>query len=73
VVPVNVNPHGFLVRTADAHYALPDGGEDFTVSGAALAAGVMLKPLFRGSGYTTDQRNQGDFGSNVYVIEPREP
>jgi len=67
---VNVNPHGILVSAADAHYALPDGGEDKLASGAALAAGVMLKPMFRGTGYTTDQRNQGDFGSNVYIIEP---
>ena len=72
VVPVNVNPHGVLLRTADARYALPDGGEDKTASGAALAAGVMLKPMFRGTGYSTDQRNQGDFGSNIYIIEPAE-
>ncbi len=70
VVPMSLNPHGLVVNTVDAHYALADGGEDMTVSGAALAAGVMLKPLFRGTGYTTEQRNQGDFGSNVYVIEP---
>ena len=72
VVPFSVSPHGLLVNTADAFYAMSDGGEDFTASGAALAAGVMLKPLFRGTGYTTDQRNQGDFGSNVYIIEPVE-
>ena len=69
VVPVNVNPRGILVNTADAHYALPDGGEDRTASGAALASGILLKPMFRGTGYTTDQRNQGDFGSNVYIVE----
>jgi alpha-galactosidase len=72
VVPVNLKPNGIIVSTADAHYALPDGGEDKTASGAALAAGVMLKPMFRGSGYSTDQRNQGDFGSNVYIVEPVE-
>ena len=72
VVPVNVNPHGILVNTADAHYALPDGGEDRMASGAALASGILLKPMFRGTGYSTDQRNQGDFGSNVYIIEPVE-
>ena len=72
VVPVNVNPHGIIVNTADAHYAMPDGGEDRTASGAALAAGILLKPMFRGTGYSMDQRNQGDFGSNVYIIEPVE-
>jgi len=72
VVPFSVSPHGLLVNTADAFYAMPDGGEDFTASGAALAAGVMLKPMFRGTGYGLDQRNQGDFGSNVYIVEPVE-
>ena len=72
VVPVNVNPHGILVNTADAHYAMPDGGEDRVASGAALGAGILLKPMFRGTGYSTDQRNQGDFGSNVYIVEPVE-
>ena len=72
VVPFSVSPNGLLVRTADAHYAMPDGGEDRTASGAALASGVMLKPMFRGTGYSLDQRNQGDFGSNVYIIAPVE-
>ena len=72
VAPVSVSPNGILVRTADAHYALPDGGEDRTASGAALAAGILLKPMFRGTGYSADQRNQGDFGSNVYIVEPVE-
>ena len=72
VVPVNVNPNGLLLSTVDAHYSMPDGGEDRIASGAALASGILLKPMFRGTGYTTDQRNQGDFGSNVYVIEPME-
>ena len=72
VVPVDVNPNGILLSTVDAHYAMADGGEDRTATGAALAAGIPLKPMFRGTGYTTDQRNQGDFGSNVYIIEPVE-
>ena len=69
---MNVNPNGLLLSTVDAHYSMPDGGEDRIASGAALASGILLKPMFRGTGYTTDQRNQGDFGSNVYVIEPME-
>ena len=72
VVPFSVSPHGLIVNAADAHYAMPDGGEDKKVTGAALASGVPLKPMFRGSGYSMDQRNQGDFGSNVYIIEPVE-
>jgi len=70
VVPFSVSPNGLLLHTVDAHYTMPDGGEDRTATGAALASGILLKPLFRGTGYTTDQRNQGDFGSNVYIVEP---
>ena len=72
VVPFDVNPRGILVNTADAHYAMADGGEDRTATGAALASGILLKPMFRGTGYSADQRNQGDFGSNVYIVEPVE-
>ena len=72
VVPFPVSPNGIIVNVADARYAMPDGGEEFTSSGAALRSGVMLKPLFRGTGYDANQRTQGDFGSNVYIIEPVE-
>ena len=72
VLPFSVSPNGILVHTADAHYAMPDGGEDMVATGAALRSGVMLAPMFRGTGYGKNQRNQGDFGSNVYVIEPVE-
>ena len=30
---------------------------------------VMLKPLFRGTGYDENQSTQGDFASDIYVIE----
>ncbi len=69
VAPINISPNGLLLHTADAHYALPDGSEEFTATGAALSSGVMLQPLFRGTGYSTNQRNQGDFGSSLYIIE----
>ena len=72
VVPFPVSPNGIIVNVADARYTMPDGNEEFTASGAALCSGVMLKPLFRGTGYDKSQRTQGDFGSNVYVIEPVE-
>ncbi len=69
VAPVSLSPHGVVLRTVDHRMTMPDGGEDFTASGSALNTGVMLKPLFGGGGYTTDQRTQGDFGSNVYLIK----
>jgi alpha-galactosidase len=69
VSPVELNPNGVVLRTADRHMTMPDGQEDFIASGSALHSGVMLKPLFGGTGYNTDQRTQGDFGSNVYIIK----
>ncbi len=69
VSPVDINPNGALLRTLDAHKQLPDGVEEFTLTGAALCSGIMLQPRFRGTGYDGRQRTQGDFGSNLYVIE----
>lgn len=69
VMPMNLDPNGLIVHAADARVPLKDGCEDFSASGAALMHGVPLLPLFRGTGYDEKQRTQGDFGSNVYVIE----
>ena len=69
VVPVNLNPDGAVLRTADKHYGLEDGAEGYCVSGSALNSGILLQPLFRGTGYDKNQRTQGDYGSNLYIIE----
>jgi len=66
--PVRVNPDGPLLRAADGLYALPDGREDFTATGAALMAGFAPAALFTGTGYDKNSHNQGDFGSEIYVI-----
>ena len=69
VAPVNIDPNGQLLRIADRHFTLPGGSEEWTVSGSALESGILLRPLFRGTGYDTNQRTQGDFGSDIYIIE----
>ena len=69
VAPVKVNPEGALLRTADKRIGLDDGVEGYRVSGAALQSGILLQPLFRGTGYDARQRTQGDYGSSVYIIE----
>ena len=69
VVPVNLNPNGLILRTADRLITMPDGVEDVMASGAALMSGIMLLPQFRGTGYDQGQRTQGDFGSSLYIIE----
>ena len=71
VSPVNIDPNGALLRIADRHFTLPGGADELTVSGGALMSGIILKPLFRGTGYDQNQRTQGDFGSDVYIVERR--
>lgn len=69
VAPVNLNPNGVILRTADRHITLPDGEQSGSATGGALMAGVTVLPLFRGTGYHKNQRTQLDFGSNLYIIE----
>jgi len=69
VAPVNVDPNGQLLRLADRLVTLPGGMEEMTVSGGALMSGILLRPLFRGTGYDPNQRTQGDFGSDLYIIQ----
>ncbi len=68
IAPVELNPNGLVLRLADRHYAMKDGKEDLTASGAALLSGIQLHPRFTGAGYDPNSRNQGDFGSNVYCV-----
>ena len=72
VAPVNLDPNGVVLRTVDHHYTMPDGVQTCIASGAALESGIMLLPLFRGTGYDKNQRTQLDFGSNLYLIEAEE-
>lgn len=67
---MNIDPNGQLLRLADRLITLPSGMEEMTVSGAALMSGILLRPQFRGTGYDQNQRTQGDFGSDIYIIEP---
>jgi len=69
ILPVEINPNGAVLRTADHLYAMQDGEQSFTASGASMMAGIQLSPRFAGTGYDQNARNQGDFSSNVYVIQ----
>ena len=72
VAPVKVNPNGTLLRIADAHYTLEIPAEECVLSGGALAEGMVLRPLFRGTGYEEHQRTQADFGSDLYILTEAE-
>ncbi len=69
VLPVDLNPHGALLCTADRMITLPDGQQTLTASGAAFCSGIPLLPLFRGTGYDKNQRTLPDFGSELYIVE----
>lgn len=72
LVPVSIDPNGFIVRLADKHYRMPDGGQSVSCTGNALKIGVPMPLKFTGTGYDDKFRNQGDFGSNVYFIKKTE-
>jgi alpha-galactosidase len=69
IAPVAINPNGVILRTVDRHYGLEDGAQNCSASGAALMAGIMLQPRFRGTGYDKNQRTQSDFSSYLYIVE----
>ena len=69
VAPVNLNPNGLVLRTADRLITIPDGNQRVQASGAAMMAGVRLLPLFRETGYDANQRTLADFGLDLFIIE----
>ena len=69
VMPVELDPDGFVLRTANKLFTMPDGAEDFAASGAALMSGVGLNNQFLGTGYNERLHMLGDFGSALYTIK----
>ena len=69
ISPVALDPNGTVLRTADRHYTMEEGGQQFTATGAALMSGWPLPPRFLGTGYDKAMRVQCDFGSILYEIE----
>ncbi len=69
ILPVAIDPNGAVLRTADRHYTMEEGGQSLTASGAALMSGWPLPPRFAGAGFDKTLRVQGDFGSLLIEIE----
>ena len=69
VMPIELNPDGFILRTANKFLAMPDGAENLEASGAALMSGIKLNNQFLGTGYNDRIHMFGDFGSAIYTIE----
>jgi len=68
ILPVTLNPDGFILRLANRHYALTDCVEIYECRGNTLASGVLLNNQFMGSHYNERTRLLGDYGSNLYVV-----
>lgn len=69
VMPLELDPDGFVLRTVNKFFTMPDGAEDFVASGAALMSGVGLNNQFLGTGYNERLHMLGDFGSALYTIK----
>ena len=69
ILPVELNPDGILLHTANRHYSLTDCIEEYECSSKALSSGIPLCSQFSGTGYNEKVRMLGDFGSNIYVTK----
>ncbi len=69
LLPVTLNPSGFILRTVNRHYALTDCVETYECRGSLLSSGIQLNNQFTGSYYNNKTRLLGDYGSSLYTIE----
>ena len=69
ILPVELNPNGFVLRTVNKVRKLDDCVECYQGDGALLETGIHLNNQFMGTHYNPETRLLGDFGSNLYVIE----
>ena len=69
ILPVTLNPDGFILRMANRFYALKDCVEVYECSGKTLKAGIKLNNQFTGRPYNNTTRLLGDYGSSLYTIE----
>lgn len=67
ILPVNLNPSGFILRTANKMYCLKDCVETYQGQGSMLKSGVLLNNQYMGTGYNEQIRLLGDFGSSLYI------
>jgi alpha-galactosidase len=71
-LPIKLNPEGWIMRTIGKYKALDNATESFILSGEALMNGYKLRQKFMGTGYDSQTRILGDYGSSIYIIEKSE-
>jgi len=71
VTPVKVNADGKLVELISKYRGLEANIQKYEASGAALEDGIILDPLFLGTGYNESIRIPLDYGSDMYLIKEK--
>jgi alpha-galactosidase len=69
ILPVKLNPGGFVLHTANRIHSLKHCEEAYICSDSALSAGIPLNNQFSGTGYNEKIRMLGDYGSDLYITE----
>lgn len=69
VLPVPLDPDGFILRFLNRVYALNDCVESYECDGAMLKQGIYLNNQFMGSYYNENTELLGDFGSYMFICE----
>lgn len=69
LLPVTLDPEGFILRTANKFISLHDAVERYDAYGSVLMDGIQLNNQFIGFYYNDKTRLLGDFGSSLYVVE----
>ena len=69
ILPVTLNPEGFILRTINKVFCLTDCIEEYEAYGEVLMNGILLNNQFVGSHYNENTRLLGDFGSSLYLVE----
>ena len=69
ILPIELDPDGFIMRTVNKYYSLTDCVEAYEGYGDMFLTGVRLNNQFVGSYYNEQTRLLGDYGSSLYVIE----
>jgi alpha-galactosidase len=69
ISPVHISQEGSVKKLIDKNVMLKNEDEYHIVSGDVLAySGVRLSPQFSGTGFSSNTRVLGDFGSRLYHI-----
>ncbi|MCL2052067.1 MAG: alpha-galactosidase [Lachnospiraceae bacterium] len=72
ILPITLNPDGFILRLVNKFYSLNDCAEEYEAYGEVLAEGILLNNQFGGTHYNKNTRLLGDFGSNLYLTRRKD-